>query len=396
MKRLYERTLLAYERQQQGVTVPLDASAKQRAKRAPRPAADGANGAADGAATSADNAADGAADGAQPAAAAAKRRKRKRAVKEEGTQAAAAAGVEGEQAEAVDGAGNGKHRKHIKRQPQSVAPAEAGGQLAAEALQQQLQQHEQRQAAEPPPSWAGYDSPLALPVYETFSEEDYSAIWHRYAYQAPDLQPWFLKDFGKPNATGARAAALPASLLCKPAGEGAAPGERGRQGRTAALLHGQLAAPGCTCFAVGATSARALLGPGPAPAAKGRARRAVYLPQASGVWWRRGDDGALSVVVKATFDSFAVLEAGAPAAIWTEIRRGGEGVAGAAAPRGGHRGGSQPAVPASWQVRQRGLVCGPGTALGGGVHPLCPCSATSRACAAAGCQPGPATRCSSM
>ena len=114
----------------------------------------------------------------------------------------------------------------------------ADGSRAAALQQQQQQQQERRQAAEPPPSWAGYDSPLALPVYETFGEEDYSAIWHRYAYQAPDLQPWFLKDFGKPNATGARAAALPASLLCKPAGEGAAPGERGRQGFRAALLHG--------------------------------------------------------------------------------------------------------------------------------------------------------------
>lgn len=38
------------------------------------------------------------------------------------------------------------------------------------------------------------------------------------------------------------------------------------------------------------------------------------------MWWKRGDDGGLHVVVKATFDSYAVLNAGAPAALWTEIR----------------------------------------------------------------------------
>ena len=57
----------------------------------------------------------------------------------------------------------------------------------------------------------------------------------------------------------------------------------------------------------------------PAPAVKGGARRAEYLPQAQEVWWQRGAEGGLRVVVKATFDEYAVQHAGAPKAIWTEI-----------------------------------------------------------------------------
>jgi hypothetical protein len=38
------------------------------------------------------------------------------------------------------------------------------------------------------------------------------------------------------------------------------------------------------------------------------------------VWWRRTDEGGLHIVVKAQFDSYAVLKAGAPKALWTEIR----------------------------------------------------------------------------
>ena len=55
-------------------------------------------------------------------------------------------------------------------------------------------------------------------------------------------------------------------------------------------------------------------------AVKGGARRAEYLPQAQEVWWRRTDEGGLHIVVKAQFDSYAVLNAGAPQALWTEIR----------------------------------------------------------------------------
>ena len=53
---------------------------------------------------------------------------------------------------------------------------------------------------------------------------------------------------------------------------------------------------------------------------KGGARRAEYLPQAQEVWWRRSDEGGLHVTVKATFDDYAVTHAGAPRALWTEIR----------------------------------------------------------------------------
>lgn len=59
-----------------------------------------------------------------------------------------------------------------------------------------------RRQQEGGPSWAGFDAPLALPVYETFSEDQYDVIWTQYAYQAPDIAEWFHRDFGKPNATG--------------------------------------------------------------------------------------------------------------------------------------------------------------------------------------------------
>ncbi|EFN55987.1 hypothetical protein CHLNCDRAFT_145354 [Chlorella variabilis] len=105
-------------------------------------------------------------------------------------------------------------------------------------------------------SWAGFNAPLALPVYSTYAEEDYDAIWDSYSYFPRDrLADWFYKDFGKPNAT-----------------------------------------------------------------VKGGARRAEYLPQAQEVWWRRSDEGGLHVTVKATFDDYAVTHAGAPRALWTEIR----------------------------------------------------------------------------
>lgn len=53
---------------------------------------------------------------------------------------------------------------------------------------------------------------------------------------------------------------------------------------------------------------------------KGGARRADYLPQVREVWWRRTNDGGLMIAVKATLDEHAVEHAGAPRALWTEIR----------------------------------------------------------------------------
>lgn len=50
--------------------------------------------------------------------------------------------------------------------------------------------------------WAGFSAPLALPVYSTYSEEDYDVIWSQYSYVGPNVADWFYKDFGKPNATG--------------------------------------------------------------------------------------------------------------------------------------------------------------------------------------------------
>ena len=52
-------------------------------------------------------------------------------------------------------------------------------------------------------SWASFNAPLALPVYSTYSEDDYDTIWDSYAWQGRDnLADWFYRDFGKPNATG--------------------------------------------------------------------------------------------------------------------------------------------------------------------------------------------------
>jgi hypothetical protein len=105
-------------------------------------------------------------------------------------------------------------------------------------------------------SWASFNAPLALPVYSTYSEDDYQeAIFSQYAYQGRSPSWWFLRDFGKPNATS-----------------------------------------------------------------KGGARRADYLPMAQEVWWKEDDAGTLFVTVKATFDDFAVANAGAPLALWTEIK----------------------------------------------------------------------------
>lgn len=71
--------------------------------------------------------------------------------------------------------------------------------------------------------WASFDAPLALPVYSTYSEDDYDVFWSEYSWNAPGSELWRRKDFGKPNATGAPggggrgaggAADEPASLCC--------------------------------------------------------------------------------------------------------------------------------------------------------------------------------------
>ncbi|CAE7237749.1 unnamed protein product [Symbiodinium sp. CCMP2592] len=37
--------------------------------------------------------------------------------------------------------------------------------------------------------------------YSTYNEEDYDIIWKHYAWQAPNIQEWFMEDFGKPNCS---------------------------------------------------------------------------------------------------------------------------------------------------------------------------------------------------
>lgn len=82
--------------------------------------------------------------------------------------------------------------------------------------------------------------------------------------------------------------------------------------------------PGCSCSLPG----REARGPSPTPtppqppnrAASGGARRADFLPHADEVWWRPEPDGGLTLVVKAGFDQEVVDKAGAPQALWTEIR----------------------------------------------------------------------------
>ncbi len=55
-------------------------------------------------------------------------------------------------------------------------------------------------------------------------------------------------------------------------------------------------------------------------AASGGARRADFQPRAEEVWWRSGPDGGLTLIVKSGFDQEAVDKAGAPQALWTEIK----------------------------------------------------------------------------
>ncbi|GAB4813534.1 hypothetical protein N2152v2_000580 [Parachlorella kessleri] len=101
---------------------------------------------------------------------------------------------------------------------------------------------------------ASRENPLALVVYSTYAEDDYSTIWDTYSYMN-ELADWFYKDFGKPNST-----------------------------------------------------------------VKGAAKRADYQPRLKAVWHRETAGGGFHLVTKAAFPRALVKEAGAPRAVWTEIR----------------------------------------------------------------------------
>lgn len=49
--------------------------------------------------------------------------------------------------------------------------------------------------------WAAGESSLGQLVYSAYRESSYDAIWQRYAYQAPNIADWFMKDFGKLNVS---------------------------------------------------------------------------------------------------------------------------------------------------------------------------------------------------
>jgi hypothetical protein len=49
--------------------------------------------------------------------------------------------------------------------------------------------------------WASPESLLAKLVYSTYSEDSYDVIWKHYAHRRTPFPEWFIKDFGKPNAT---------------------------------------------------------------------------------------------------------------------------------------------------------------------------------------------------
>ena len=108
------------------------------------------------------------------------------------------------------------------------------------------------------PLWAAPGWPLAQVVYSTYSEDDYSIIWERYAYRRDadsSLPLWFYRDFGKPGAT-----------------------------------------------------------------TLGGARRADHLPALQAVFWRASPAGGLRVVAQAQFDPGVVRDAGAPARLYIELR----------------------------------------------------------------------------
>ncbi|KAL6772128.1 hypothetical protein ACKKBG_A29040 [Auxenochlorella protothecoides x Auxenochlorella symbiontica] len=103
--------------------------------------------------------------------------------------------------------------------------------------------------------WANSHSSLARVVYSTYSEDDYSTIWDRYAYQRSPEPWWFALDFGKPNATRL-----------------------------------------------------------------GGAARADVDPVAQRVWAASSSEAGIHVVTRSTFPAHFVGRAGAPAAVWTEVR----------------------------------------------------------------------------
>ena len=50
-------------------------------------------------------------------------------------------------------------------------------------------------------NWASATALLSNLVYSTFDEASYDVIWQHYAHRTTPFPDWFLKDFGKPNAT---------------------------------------------------------------------------------------------------------------------------------------------------------------------------------------------------
>ena len=50
-------------------------------------------------------------------------------------------------------------------------------------------------------NWASPENLLAKLVYSCFDEKSYDVIWKHYAHRRTPFPEWFIKDFGKPNAT---------------------------------------------------------------------------------------------------------------------------------------------------------------------------------------------------
>lgn len=152
----------------------------------------------------------------------------------------------------------------------------------------------------------------------------------QYAYMGrpQSFWDWFFRDFGKPGATSEDSGAWSGGLHALPAPW--AGSVRGRPSRGAGRHRRQHLRP-CVapdpCLACLALLCRAcplLRLPKLVPrhsAGSGGARRTDFLPHADEVWWRAEPDGGLTLVVKAGFDLEAVEKAGAPQALWTEIRR---------------------------------------------------------------------------
>ncbi|KAL4451756.1 hypothetical protein ABPG75_007418 [Micractinium tetrahymenae] len=207
------------------------------------------------------------------------------------------------------------------QQPASLVRAAAG------ALWGQPEQQAEEQQPLHSEGWASFDAPLAMPVYSTYSEDDYNVIWDEYAYMGrpQSFWDWFFRDFGKPGATSERGSRGTISS-----------GSSGLEGSRQA--DAQSCVAGCTfCNTIPDACACLLLAQqsfpshtaalrclpcllAPACTASGGARRADFLPHAEEVWWRAEPDGGLTLVIKAGFDSEAVEKAGAPQALWTEIK----------------------------------------------------------------------------